>query len=401
MSADPTLVKPGVYQRVKKAVPTAILLVGLAYILSLVMTAPFAFTASFLNSSKPSDFDFSDFYNAVADGHPVRDLDDRVVIVNLENSDRAEFALTFQELAAATPAAVGVDVLFQEPHDPETDAWLIASLRALPNVVMAESLIKLEGKESFRVSDSSFFADTIGENIVFAASNLPSRIASGTVRSFRPEYPTETIPVPGFAAALAAKASPAAARSLRDRNNELENINYPSREITILTPAELSNNPEVVNGKVVILGAVSKTEDIHPTPIEANMPGILIHAYAVSTILHNNYLNRPGSWVEWTIACLLCFIITLGFCVIPVEYKGLTLRLTQMVLLLLVIYAGYYLFVEKRLIIDFSPALLMITFGLFACDLRLGIVSIFKKLRERSKRKRQSKIKITPANQSI
>lgn len=380
MANDSSTEKIPFSQKVKDAIPTAILLVGLAYLLSLVMSAPFAFTASFLSSTKPSDFDFADFYNVVADGRPVREIDSTVVVLNLDNSDRAEFAAAFDMLHNAGPAAVGVDVLFQEPHDPSTDAWLISALRGMPNVVMAESLLKNDGKNLFHVTDRSFFADTIGEEIEFAASNLPARITAGTVRTFRPDYPTVDGTISGFATAVAAKANPEAAAELRRRGNEQETINYPSREITVLTPGDLADSPDAVRGKVVLIGAVSKTEDIHPTPVDNNMSGILIHAYSIATILNSSYLDRQSPWLEWSIACLLCFIITLGFCVISVNYKGLTLRITQMALLMFVIYIGYYLFVEKNKIIDFSAAMLMITFGLFACDLRLGLTSIAKAL---------------------
>lgn len=389
MSDISKITPPNTINRIRKAVPTAILLVGLAYLLSLVMTAPFAFTAGFLNSSKTDDFDFSDFYNVVADGRPVREIDDKVVVINLENSDRSEFAAILELLQSAHPAAIGIDVLFQEPHHPSTDEWLISSLRKLDNVVMAESLLKDPEEDVFTVSDRSFFADTIGENIEFAASNLPARIPSGTVRTFRSEYPTAHGNITGFAAAIAKKADSEAAKELFRRNNEQEIINYPSREITILPLNELTNSLNVIDGKVLLLGAVSKTEDIHPTPTDNNMSGILIHAYAISTILHKNYIDRHNSTVEWAIACLLCFIITLGFCVIPVNIKGLVLRITQIILLILVIYIGYYLFVEKNTIIDFSPSLLMITFGLFACDLRLGFVTIYRKLRSHFRNKKQ------------
>ncbi len=193
----------------------------------------------------------------------------------------------------------------------------------------------------------------------------------------------------GLATALAFAANPQSLDRLHHRAKTLEVINYPSREIPVLTPGMLAANPDTVNGKVLILGAVSQTEDIHPTPTNHAMAGILIHAYAVSTILRGAYINRAGTFGEWAIACLLCFIITLGFCLIPVEYKGLTLRLTQMAMLLLVIYIGYYLFVEKDRIIDFSPSILMITFGLFACDLRLGTLYFYRKMRDKLKQKRQ------------
>ncbi len=373
-----------VLKKVIKATPTALLLVGVAALLSQKLIAPFSFTASFFNASKPHDFDFADFYNIVADNRPVRELDDKVIVINLENSDRVEIATTLDNLRQYTrPAAIGVDILFQEPHDPTTDMWLINSLRDLDNVVITESLLQNPDKDVFTIAERSFFADTIGGNVEFAASNLPTRVASGTVRTFRAEYPTANGNIPGFAAAIAQKADPKVAEVLKKRNKEQEIINYPSREITILTLSELADSIEIVNDKVVLIGAVSKTEDIHPTPTDNNMSGILIHAYAISTILHDNYINRYGDWTEWTIACLLCFIITLGFCLIPVGIKGLVLRITQMLLLLLVIYIGYFLFVEKNTIIDFSPSLLMITFGLFACDLMVGTVSIYKHFRQK------------------
>lgn len=370
------------FNRVVSAIPTALLLVGLAYLLSLVMTAPFAFTASFLNTSAVTDFDFSDFYANVANQRPVSEVDQTVMVINLENSDRAEYAAILEALQSTSPAAIGIDVLFQEPHEPLTDEWLINSLRSLPNLVMTESLIKLPGVDSFKVSERSFFADTLGHGIKFAASNLPARITSGAIRTFRPMYPTADSTVQGLASALASIAKPHSINALTERIGEgksNEIINYASRVIPVFTPGVIVDNPDTVNGKVLLVGSVSQTEDIHPTPVNHAMSGILIHAYAVSTILRNDYIDRVGTAGEWTIACILCFIITLGFCLIPVEYKGLTLRLTQMVMLLTVIYIGYYLFVEKNLIIDFSPSLLMITFGLFACDLRLGLVSIFKK----------------------
>lgn len=370
-------------KKIKDATPTALLLVGLACLLSQVMTAPFGFSASFLNSSKPNDFDFADFYNVVADDRPVREIDDNVIVINMENSDRAEFAAILERLQSVSPAAIGIDVLFQEPHDPSTDEWLLSSLRGLDNVVITESLLQDQNDNLFIVSERPFFADTIGGNIEFAASNLPTRVASGTVRTFRSKYPTANDPVTGFAAAVAQTANPDVAIELQQRDNEEEIINYPSREITVLSLNELADSLEIVNGKVVLIGAVSKTEDIHPTPTDNNMSGILIHAYAISTILNNNYINRHDSWVEWTIACLLCFIITLGFCVIPANIKGLVLRLTQMTLLIFVIYIGYFLFVEKNTIIDFSPSLLMITFGLFVCDLRLGVVTIYRHFRQK------------------
>lgn len=58
--------------------------------------------------------------------------------------------------------------------------------------------------------------------------------------------------------------------------------------------------------------------------------------------------------------------------------KGLLLRVLQVGLLYLSIRVGYYFFIEHNVIINFSHTLLMLTFGLFACDIWIGFTTIFK-----------------------
>ncbi len=59
------------------------------------------------------------------------------------------------------------------------------------------------------------------------------------------------------------------------------------------------------------------------------------------------------------------------------------MRITQVALLYFVVRLGYSLFLDHNMVIDFSYALLMLAFGLFACDIWIGLTNIWLGLRRR------------------
>ncbi len=77
-----------------------------AFVLSMVLIQPFsASTAALFSSPEKNDFTISDFYNIVADGRDLAHLDDNIVIVNLDNSDRAEIAGLLNMISLCGPKA--------------------------------------------------------------------------------------------------------------------------------------------------------------------------------------------------------------------------------------------------------------------------------------------------------
>lgn len=63
---------------------------------------------------------------------------------------------------------------------------------------------------------------------------------------------------------------------------------------------------DALSGKAVILGYISKYEDLHPTPIGKKLPGSLIHAIAVETMLTD---TAPVS-IPFSIEAALLFLLT-------------------------------------------------------------------------------------------
>jgi len=131
--------------------------------------------------------------------------------------------------------------------------------------------------------------------------------------------------------------------------------------------------------------------DRHRTPLDSHTSGILIQAYALNTILTGTYLEQPPAWVAEVIALVITFLFIMTSFSIKTLVRGLIIRIMQVTVLYIVLYAGYWFFIERNLVIDFSRSFLMLAFALFAVDIWNGIYTIWKqcmaKIREKRNRK--------------
>lgn len=200
---------------------------------------------------------------------------------------------------------------------------------------------------------------------------------------------------------LAEKIDSSAVAALRARGNRLENINYPSRTFTSIPWYDIASHADDLRDHVVLIGAIGVPEDMHATPPQKNMSGIEIHAYALSTILNHNYLDVLGTGSSMAIAFGLCFVLALIHVKLPIEFKSLALRIIQVILLYLVIRIGYYYFIDRSLVINFSYALLMMTFVLFACDIWFGIVGSVKYFRKKKEKIEQAFTRLVKPSKSL
>ncbi len=349
----------------------------LAFVLSLVLMSPFSFSATaLLAAPDQNDFTINDFYNMAADGRAVRTLDPDVVIVDITECDRLGTAQVLDFIRECSPRAVGVDIVFRAPSD--NDSLLVATLRAMPQAILAET-VRPAGQNDdgrFEFDEISFFRDSLPA-YKGGVVNLPTATNSSPVREFAPEYPlTGDRVAQSFASAVARQAYPEKWADLARRENKLEVINFVSRSYLIYTPEEMVANADELYGKVVLVGAMREVADMHPTPVKRRMSGVEIHARAISTILNQSYYRKLPDAANWGIAFLLAFSVILCSLTLPVAGRGLLLRLFQISLLYIIIRVGYTLFVDHSVIINFSYSLLMVAFGLFAADVWLGFSAL-------------------------
>lgn len=367
----------------------AMAITALAFGLSELMMQPMSLSvATLVSSNDRTDFNITDFYNIVADSRKVRTLDPEIVLVDIGDATRADIADLLDALPAFGPRAVGVDISFEEVRP--GDDYLIEAIRSNTNLVMVVDVEpdKALNGTKFRVSGGSYFMDSLPGQPVGVA-NLPTKIPGGVVRNFVVDYvPADSgaAAVSSFPVAIAALVAPDAVADLRALGHSQEFINYPSRTYRVISYDELAHKGDLLTDKIVLVGALTDDGDLHATPPQIRMAGLEIHAHALSTILHREYLHELSGVSNLVLACVLCFLMALTHVALPAAYKSIVLRVIQLALLYLLLRIGYHYFVDKRIIINFSYALLMLTFVFFACDIWFSGRALFLKYKNRSKK---------------
>lgn len=351
----------------------------LAFLLSTVLLQPFSLSiATLISSNDKRDFDITDFYNIIADSRAVRAVDRDITILDITGATREDVAAILDALPDFEPRAVGLDVMFDVPHD--DDSLLLDAIRRQPDMVLLVDVdpVKAHGADMFMLGDTSFFYDTF-RHYTYGASNMPTKGVGGVVREFVTTFPmADGSRIMSFPVAVATKADSTVMARLAERGSRTEIINYPSRRFRSVYWEELGNHADDIRDRVVLIGAVDNPADIHATPPQKQMSGIEIHARALSTILNDTYMTPLPQFWNMAIAFMLCFALAFIHLKLPAEFKALVLRLIQVGMLYLIIVTGYHFFIDRSIVINFSYTLLMLTFVLFACDIWLGIKGAYK-----------------------
>ncbi len=361
---------------------------ALALMLSMVMMQPFSVsTSTLLSPHERKDFSITDFYNIVADSRDVRTLDDDIILVNIDNADREDIALMLDRLMRYEPKAVGLDVTFDERRDSLVDEYLEEITDNFPGLVEAVTVDRAPGDDTYKLHERSFYMDSARLSRA-GIVNLPKKFDGGVVREFIVKMPLdngqeiESLPVK-----IAREVAPEKLQMLLDRGRDFETINYPSRIYRKIDASEIDSFAAEINGRIVLIGALTDIGDKHLTPLGSPMPGVEIHARALSTILSGSYLRVVPKWLNILTGVLICYFFLLLHISLKVTFKGLVLRVLQVVLLYLILVFSYSVFINRNVLMDFSFTLLMITFGLFAFDIWMGLQALYVYLRDTIKHK--------------
>lgn len=371
-----------------RAVLKALCISLFAYLLSCVLSSPLTASLSgFFSAPERGDFRITDIYAQAADSRPVRKLEDRIVLLDIGNAGREEIIDCFQTLSICEPKVVGVDINFAYPGD--NDSLLIQAIKGLPKAVLPLGVENVTD-HSFSLSDKPFFYES-EKDFKYGIINLPAEDEHASIREYAVNYRMDTgSTIPSFAVAMAEEGDSNAASELLKRGNPRESIDYASREFLRMSIDDLMENPEKVTGRYVIVGADNEASDMHSTPINSYMSGMVIHAYSLSSLLDQCWFTTMPAWVDKVLAFTLCFMIIFTAVAFYGKLRGLILRLLQIALLIATVWVGYTAYIDHAVICNFSHTLLMITFGLLALDIWNGIealvqmaVSYYKKLKSK------------------
>ncbi|HUZ74639.1 MAG TPA: adenylate/guanylate cyclase domain-containing protein [Stellaceae bacterium] len=253
---------------------------------------------------------------------PPEPQDPDIVIAAIEEStlqkfpyrspvDRAFLSNLLQTLAARGPRAIGMDILFDQPTEPAKDAALkqtIADLK-IPLAVSYTSNPEIVDAKQLAYLDA----------FVPPNRRVAAEIASdafGTARWILPSVKeSDGSTLPSFARGLlqrAGVATPAVQREMvwhgRPNADTAPFRIFPAELVPILPAAWFKN-------KIVLIGEIVSLTDRHRTPFasvyggtEGSLPGIEIHANAVSQLLHHVPSRDPGLGAEVALVLLMAAI---------------------------------------------------------------------------------------------
>lgn len=328
-------------------------IVLLAFALSWFLIYDISSMSYFSPLEKSSDFETSDFYQLVSDSRAVRTLNDDIVVVSVDDLSREEITDALEMISLCDPAAVGIDILFGFPQD--DDYRLVEVLSGMHNVV---------------VPDTSSYIYSSCPGLIQGSVYLEADSYRSTVR----ECSTDGT----FTAVLASLYRPETA--LPDRMR----IEYPGVEFNVIHAAELAEAPELLEGKIVLVGVVNDYSDVHPTPVDDAMPGILIHAAAIATMLSPDRVTDFPEWADWLVAILLCYVFVSSTRVLKrFDWGDMVMRVVQIAVLVLIIIIGTEMYVSHRIEINFSRPLVMVAAGTLAVDVWNGMAGLVGIIRHR------------------
>jgi CHASE2 domain-containing sensor protein len=241
-------------------------------------------------------------------------------------------ASVIDRLAAYGARAIAYDVQFTEPTDKRDDLDLYESIaHSKTPVVLATTEVNASGQTNVLGGEEALEQ----AHAVAAAANLPTE-SSGVIR----RYPYSLLGLRGFAVATTEAAGASVRRSRFSDDRALIDFRGPPGTIRTVSYADVLDGrvePQVLRGKVVIVGATSATlQDVHQTSTTSASPmaGPEIQANAIWTALHDNPLQPAPGWLALVAIVLAAAIAPLA----SLRFRVLTSLLFACILL-----AGYLL----------------------------------------------------------
>lgn len=352
---------------------TALAATVLGLLLSVVVVRLISSIADFISDGE-EEFMFTDIYAKVADRRSVAVLNDDVVIASVDGCSRERIAQVIDAVSFFGPSAVGLDLFFTYPS--EEGRILASSIRDCDNIVLPVAV--------GRGNSSSFF---YGEfEAEYAAVNMVSSTTFDVIRDYVTFFRTDSVDYPSMAHALVTKAG----KKIPSADSRERKIWYPSTDFEVLHADDLVDEDgfpqmsaaEKIEGRIVLVGVTEDLSDIHRTPIDEEMPGIMIHAHIIDTIIHDKHVHEIGSF--WNI--FIAFAVCLLFLRVQVFMKDLLddigemiMSIVQLVLMYLLLVVGANLYIRHGVYVDFSIALVMVGLSITFLTLIKGSIYLYEK----------------------
>lgn len=339
----------------------------------------------FAPMEKATDFQMSDIYQSISESKAIHKLSKDITIVSIDGHSRADVLDVVNLISEYSPAAIGLDVFFPVPeHD---NSYLLSTLSSIPNLVCAGMFERDNDTTSFHHITQSFYEDSI--DVTFGYANFNASSQRDVIRQFVPFVLTaNNDTLLSMPAQLAKICHPLRYKTMLLRGGSAETIAFDNIEFPIISAQDVLSgdvDETFLSNRIVLIGDIHNIYDSYLSPLHNTLPGIVLHAYALQTIISDNYINTSSTWLNWLIALILCVLFTI--CNLTAKYHmsnfgNLFTRLLQFAMMYILIVIGSIYFASHHNYIDFSPAILMIGFGSLSFDLWFGCIAMYNHLKK-------------------
>lgn len=283
-----------------------IAVVGFSFVIVWVY-AQIALNLSFLNpiSEVIANFSITDKYYQMMPERSNRS----VVIVDMGSLyNRGDIAMVLEDIEACKPKVVTVDCVFKgEKEDTLSDNAIRRVAATYNNLVFSYELLDEQADGSgYRRSIRSFFADElpIREGV---ANMQRDNLYSGIKRDLKLGWllnGEEKLSLVGETMNLYA-----GSEAIKPDHKDVC-INFSPTYFTVLDPAEVSQNRDLIEDRIVLFGSMTDETDMHYTPL-GKMPGVKLLAYATQTLLEHKEIVTPGWFLHGLISLVLVMLANL------------------------------------------------------------------------------------------
>lgn len=265
---------------------------------------------SFLNpiARTLQDFSITDLYYQAQLSTAKPDTSRVVTIVDMtELYERRRIAETIEQIQLGRPKVLGVDIIFEGlKEDPQGDFMIEQLARMYNNNVYSYRLLDYNGKQKqFTNEIHSFFTDSV--HVIEGYTNMQRPLYGGIKRELSLSRKTCGEQKPSFVATIVNQYAEKPVVTLDD--DDLQ-INFSPISFPRLRYDAVISHPELIEGRIVLLGAMGEENDMHYTPV-GKMAGVELMAYAAQTLLTQYEVKKVPTSLLAVISFFLVFLTQL------------------------------------------------------------------------------------------
>lgn len=276
-------------------------------ILAICITSLFALIAVLAKPLDPvkraiKDFSFTDIYYEIQKESTEPETSYMITIVDMTKlTSRGDIAQLLADIESHGPKVIGLDVCFDnEGEDFAGNDSLIQIAEQYKNIVFSLKLLDWKDENTgFSKSIHSFFHEIT--DITEGTTNMPRQLYDNMKRRVPVCERYEGKNVPSLVAQVANRY---AGKDLVNGRLEDVNINFSPTLFHVLSPEEVRSHPELIQDRIVMVGAMYEDADCHWTPI-GKIAGVELLAYGVQSLLYGKEVHN----LPFPLLCLVSVIL--------------------------------------------------------------------------------------------